>query len=37
MYMLSNDVYANVSTGESRLIEPRFRGTMIYWELDHGK
>jgi hypothetical protein len=34
LVIISNDVYANVSTGAYRELNDPFRGTLLYWEID---
>jgi hypothetical protein len=33
LIILANDVYANVSTGEYKMLPVAFRGTLLYWEI----
>ncbi len=34
LHIISNDVYANVQTGNYTILENKFEGTFIYWELN---
>jgi hypothetical protein len=34
LVIVANDVYANVSTGEYRMLPVAFRGTLLYWEIE---
>ena len=33
LIILANDVYANVSAGEYRMLPVAYRGTLLYWEI----
>ena len=32
-FLISNDIYANLKTGENRIIHTPFNGTLYYWEI----
>jgi hypothetical protein len=32
--IIANDVYANVSAGQYRILRIAFRGTLLYWEIE---
>ena len=34
-FLISNDIYANLKTGENKIIKTQFNGTLFYWELNN--